>query len=259
MYITLLLFSEAIREITASGTVCRLDKREEKCLHDSFCNRTYKIIKEDTPPYHDIQFEKIFQDCCGECFNMEKVIVQDKRKSKNYDFVFPVLSKASISTSKTSNGLYFIPLLSHSGFYFITKMHFDVVDQAMELFFKMLPIGFYVVLLSMITGFIYWIFEAYTWCKNENYPKNFIEGWMKGTWFTMMSLVSLSPAAQPKSILGRLFIFGWTFLALTAIAQITGTLTAILVRPHPVPSMEGKTIVSLFFPLFFSFLGEGSS
>lgn len=224
---------------------CRLDTEKVKCLNNSFCNRTYNAIYIDKPPYVYIPMSDIFNICCGTCFVLKVKDgmyrnVLDIKNISGYDFVYPVQGQLNVEKSA---GFYFLPVMSHSGFYYVTQIRKSNFELAIDSCLEMYPMLIIFVFLSMIFGFVFWLFEAYQ--SESEYSKAFPIGWVKGIWWGMMSLVSQGPDGTPKSLIARLLAFLWVFIAVILVGIMTSIITATMVKAYPTPSMEGKTVVTL--------------
>lgn len=110
----------------------------------------------------------------------------------------------------------------------------------------MWPLLVICLMLVLVSGFIAWLIE--TWNNEEEFPREFLIGWLEGTWWSFISMTTVGYGdRKPKSVLGRIFAVIWVLIGLTVFSIVTAMLTSEIQQANspPTPTMEGATVAAL--------------
>ena len=94
--------------------------------------------------------------------------------------------------------------------------------------------------MSIIAGFITWIIE--TFGNKEDFPRPAHRGWLKGIYWSVLTLFSTGLDSHPRSIISKLLSVVWLILSVILVAILTSIITAKMMEPVPKPTMEGAKV-----------------
>lgn len=225
-----------------------------KCINNLVCNNTYKIVLLDVLPYSLYPLDApdgSIAKCCGECFKLSYGEGNSPRSVKNIStelmksakLIFPILAKAKYNMY--NEDFYFLPILPHSGFTYVTEIKMSSFQLAIKSCLDMYPLFIICLMMSVLFGFVVWMFE--TVHNKEEYPRYFPVGWSKGIWWSMVTMVSTGPESSPKSFIVRILACIWLIVAVVMIGLMSSIITAAMVKPFPTPTMQGKKVGMLRF------------
>ena len=230
------------------------DDDKNSCSESYVCNKTYTINYVEMPPY-DLLFsveDSMLKKCCGKCANVslkswKKYLHEIKElfqpiSTNSPDFIFPVLAK---STTIHVHGYHFIPVVRLPSMIYVTPIRQSAFERAVISCINLYPLLLIGFLMSLVFGFIIWILE--TWVNAEEFPRSFPIGWIKGFWWSVVTMASTGLERTPKSILARILSVIWIVTGVIMLGLLTSSITAAIIKPTPIPNMDGAKVGSLMY------------
>ena len=157
------------------------------CESNYICNKTFSIISIKTFPYYNSTWPYVrdmLYKCCGYCNsrsfpNSSKVIANTSELTRESistaDMVFPVLARED---TEILYGFHFVPFIPAPSTFYITRREDNFLKNILSIW----PVVIVCLLMSIIAGFLCWIFE--TWKNEEEFPKPFHLGLFEGVWWS---------------------------------------------------------------------------
>jgi hypothetical protein len=255
-----MIFSHAyITKALQNGSCLHLDyTRSEnesvnnQCSKIHVCNKTFTISYIQVPPYHTIFSinNDILKRCCGNCTPVSKEYeirhlhnsegLFNRMSINSSDFIFPVLEK---STATRSHGYFFIPVVRLPSMIYVTAIRQSVFERAVISCINLYPLLTICLLMSLISGFIVWMME--TRVNTEEFPRSFPTGWVKGIWWSVVTMASTGLESTPRSLLARILSVIWIVTGVIMLGLLTSSITAAMIKPTPIPKMDGAKVGTL--------------
>ena len=231
------------------------------CSENYICNKTFAISYVKMPPYYKIFSIKddILKRCCGKCVNVSvenetRHIHQIKELFESSlshlpDFIFPFLERAAAIKSQ---GYYFIPVVRLPNMIYVTPIRQSAFRRAVISCLHLYPLLTICLLMSLISGFFIWIME--TKGNAEEFPRPFPIGWIKGIWWSTVTLASTGLENTPKSLPARIFSVIWVVIGVMMLGLLTSLITAAIIKPTPIPTMQGSKVGTLAYQPYNNFM-----
>ena len=231
---------------------------DDHCSAYPACNKSYKITNLDLQPYIQLFSveDSFLKKCCGKCTPSVNVTIvppeseiHDIIYTSHPDIVFPVLHK---SKETMLHSYYYIPTVRVPNFVYITQMPESSFFRAITACINLYPLLLVCLLMSLVAGFVVWCME--TGNNRSFFPRSFLIGWINGIWWSTITLVSTGLEKTPKSLPGRIFAIIWIVIGVTMLGLLTSSITAMMVKITPIPTMKGAKVGALKYRYYEEYI-----
>lgn len=172
-------------------------------------------------------------ECCG---SLVKIIYGDSLKSFNelqYIIVNQTTDQIALPVygdSKKTQHIFrhFFNIVESPGLAFYISKPRSAQESLMEAVKTSVPVLIFLILLSSLSGILFWIVEWENISKIIGKPSIFL-GFCEGFWWAFISMTTIGYGdIYPKTAIGRFIAIVWILIGVTLLSLFTATITSIL-------------------------------